>query len=78
MCFKAPKPPKVVEDPNLKRQTENATQVERERRSADKEARLEEAMRAMNGGYGRRSLISGSKGGAGFMMGAARSLIGGV
>lgn len=75
MCFKPPKPPKVVEDPALKQQVENATQAERERRTENKNARLEEALQSMNGGYGRRSLLTGSRGGAGFMATAVRSLI---
>lgn len=75
MCFKAPKPPKVPPaDPALARQVEQASQAERERRTENKNSRLEDALKSMNGGFGRRSLLTGGRGGAGFSMPVSRSL----
>lgn len=76
MCFKKPKPPPVpAEDPVLKAQVESATEAERERRSVDKQLRFEEQLQAWNGGYGRRSLLTGGKGGAGYAAPMMRSLL---
>lgn len=66
MCFKKPKLPEVpAEDPALKRQLERQLENERQQRSENKAMRFEEAL-ARLGGFGRRSLISGGKGGIGF------------
>lgn len=71
MCFSAPKPPPVVEDPELKRQQAEARREAQAIRSQNKEkATAADLTRAM-GRVGRGSLISGGQGGAGF----ARTLL---
>lgn len=79
MCLvKKPKPPPVEpEDPVLREQVRQATDAERARRSADKEARLEDLLSSTIGGIGRRALLTGSKGGAGFAAAFGRSLLSG-
>lgn len=74
MCFGAPKPPKVVEDPALKRQIEAAAMMERDNRARNKKDRFEEQLALLSGGFGRRSLITGSRGGMGYDTGMSRSL----
>jgi len=74
MCGSAPSaPPAPPPDPDLERQKEEARQRAIEAKAREKNARTEEAIIRATGGYGMRSLISGSKGGEGF---GSRSLIG--
>lgn len=75
MCFKPPKPPPIVEDLALKAQLETSQFDERTRRTALKASRLDDTLAQLGGGIGRRSLLSGGKGGAGFAMPATRSLL---
>lgn len=76
MCFKPPKPPAVpTEDPTLKAQVEQATEAERERRTMNKQARFEDQLAMWNGGYGRRSLLTGGRGGSGYAAPLMRSLL---
>lgn len=77
MCFKKPKAPAKTRE---ELQMEADAKAEREARKAelaaelarDKQMRLEEGAAMSRGMFGARSLISGSKGGAGFSL---RSLI---
>jgi pyruvate/2-oxoglutarate dehydrogenase complex dihydrolipoamide acyltransferase (E2) component len=77
MCFKTPKPPQPTAQ-ELAAEAEaksmrDAAAAEAARRLADeKQRRLEEGVIRASGNYGVRSLISGRKGGQGFM----RSLLG--
>lgn len=74
MCLKKPKAPKVVADPALARQIEQASSSERSARSLAKENRFEDQLGFLNGGFGRRSLLSGSRGGSGYSMNTSRSM----
>lgn len=78
MCFKAPKaPPKTAQEIAL----EQEAQAAREQRKRDlsilatreKQKRYEDAVARSRGQWGARSLISGPKGGAGFMFGGGRN-----
>jgi hypothetical protein len=77
MCFKKPKlPPKTQEDIEREKELEEArlarrAQLEREL-AAEKEAQTEAALARALGFVGNRSLISGPKGGAGFLGAGAR------
>lgn len=78
MCFKQPKPPKptaedLAAEAEAKAMREAAAADAQRRISEDKKRRTEEAVQRSSGGYGIRSLISGRKGGQGFL----RSLLGG-
>lgn len=74
MCFK-PKKPKVVEDPELKRQQEEAKAEAQRIRAENKQTATAEEIARQLGRIGRGSLISGSQGGAGFAMPSPRSLL---
>ena len=76
MCFKPPKPPPVVEDPELKRQQEEARAQAQEIRSQDKKKATAYQLLQQQGRIGRASLLSGGQGGAGFNLGnTMRSLL---
>jgi hypothetical protein len=80
MCFKAPKPPaptqeQLNQEAALKRQTGMAREDERIRRTMDKEARKEDALALFGGSLGRRSLLTGGKGGIGYPSSDMRSLL---
>lgn len=74
MCFKAPKPPPVKEDPELARQKLEAKQNAQVERAAAKEARTNDRLLEAMGRSGRSSLFSGGAGGQGFVAATARSL----
>lgn len=74
MCFKAPKPPAVVADPELAREKADAEANAQATRAANKDSRTETALATMMGRTGRASLFSGGAGGAGFAAPQARSL----
>lgn len=74
MCFKAPKPPPVVPDPNFTIQREAGEQEVRDNKSANKDSRTANALALLNNRYGRGSLFTGSTGGMGYAAPAARSL----
>lgn len=78
MCFKKPKLPKptaeeLASEAEAKSMRESAAAEAARKIAEDKERRLEDAASRMSGGYGIRSLISGRKGGQGFL----RSLLNG-
>ncbi len=75
MCFSAPKPPPVVEDPELKRQQEEARQQAQQIRSQNKKAATADEIAKQLGKVGRGSLLTGGQGGAGFSAPIARSLL---
>lgn len=78
MCIGgAPKPPRVKPDKNLERQMQMQMDMLRQQRSADKAARFEQTLDTLTG-MGRRSLLSGGRGGAGFAAPQARSLFTGL
>ncbi len=68
MCFGPPKPPGGAgePDPALRRQIKQAAAYERQTRSDNKAQRFEEQLGLLSGGFGRRSLLTGGKGGIGF------------
>ena len=74
MCFKKPKMPKVVEDPELARQKADALNAAQEQRAADKKTRTDLAVAQLSGSMLRRSLIAGGGGGQGFAAPLGRSL----
>lgn len=74
MCFKKPKIPTVVADPELAAQKEEVKADAQETRAADKETRLNAALSRANGTFGRSSLFTGGAGGAGYAAPAVRSL----
>lgn len=74
MCFKPPKPPKPVPNPEFTIQRNEAEQMARDTRAANKQARLEQTMQMLSGRVGRVSMFTGSAGGAGFAAPAGRSL----
>ncbi len=74
MCFKKPRPPKVRPDPALQAQIALSKDEERERRRLAKANRLEDTLATL-GGMGRRSLLTGGRGGMGFALPSGRSLL---
>lgn len=78
MCVKAPKaPPKTAEETALEQEAK-AAREQRKRELAmlagrEKQKRTEETVARARGQWGARSLISGPKGGAGFLFGGSRS-----
>lgn len=80
MCFKKPKPPKPTpqEQAAVQQATEERarqTQELREQRTMLKDERTEQRLRQLRTGYGRASLITGSRGGMGFQTPLARGLL---
>lgn len=78
MCFKKPKLPtptteELASQAEAKAMREAAAAEASRKIAEDKERRLEDAASRLSGGYGIRSLISGRKGGQGFL----RSLLNG-
>jgi hypothetical protein len=78
MCFKKPKAPaKTAEELSLEQEArqerENAKLDLANQLAKDKQARTEDKIAQVTGGMGPRSLISGWKGGMGYL---TRSLIG--
>jgi hypothetical protein len=78
MCVKAPKPtPKTAEEVALEQEAKSAREQRKKELSAlatrEKEKRFEETVARSRGQWGARSLISGPKGGAGFLFGGGRS-----
>lgn len=76
MCFKPPKPPPVVEDPELKAQQEAAKADAQTRRAKDKQAATSAEIARQSGAMGRGALLTGGQGGAGFVGTFARALLG--
>lgn len=74
MCFKKPKIPAVVVDPELEAQKAEVKADAQETRAADKASRLDAALSRASGSFGRASLFSGGGGGAGFAAPVVRSL----
>ncbi len=74
MCFKPPKPPKVKPDKALQRQIEAGNLQERTLRSQNKLNRFEDQLGFLSGGFGRRSLLTGGRGGMGFGPVTGRSM----
>lgn len=82
MCFKKPKKPRPTPeqlraDANLERQMEMQAQLLREQRSENKRARFEDRLNMMEG-FGRRSLLTGGRGGIGYAAPTMRSLFMGL
>lgn len=78
MCFKKPKMPaptaeELAAEKELKQQREALKAQLASEKAEAKERRTREAVSRATGGYGFRSLISGRKGGQGFM---SRGLLG--
>lgn len=78
MCFKQPKLPKptaedLAAEAEAKAMREAAAAEAKRKLTEEKQRRTEEGVTRTAGGYGIRSLISGRKGGEGFL----RSMLGG-
>lgn len=78
MCVKAPKtPPKTAEELALEQEAKAAREQRKRELAAlagrEKQRRTEESVARARGQWGARSLISGPKGGAGFLFGGGRS-----
>lgn len=78
MCFKQPKLPKptaedLAAEAEAKAMREAAAAEAKRKLTEEKQRRTEEGVSRAAGGYGIRSLISGRKGGEGFL----RSMLGG-
>lgn len=77
MCFKKPKPPQptaadLAAEADAKAQRDAVAAEAARRLAEEKKRRLENAVQRASGSYGVRSLISGRKGGQGFL----RSMLG--
>ena len=75
MCFSAPKPPPVIEDPELKAQQQAARDQAAQIRAQNKKTATADEIARQMGKVGRGSLLSGGAGGAGFAAPLARSLL---
>jgi len=70
MCVPSPAKPKApAVDPNVEIERENQEAVETEKRQKNKDKALDRAIKQKRGGMGSVSLLTGSKGGAGYFDG---------